>query len=149
MDHLAAAGRRLFLTGVMLLLAVGVTVAALAAPPVGDRLHYSTSSLGYERFEVVQSSVDANLTIRLDKRTGQTWHLVTRSGGLTWETIRWTDRGVVAADEGASAVNYRVFTSGLPGKLTVLYSVKTGASWILREEPDREKVYWEGLDESQ
>ena len=84
------------------------------------------------RFEILQSTLAAKLTLKVDKITGVVSQIVdTKEGGKTWQPIIKRPQQLDKTEPGK--VNYQVFTSGLAVKFTFLINVNTGATWQLIE----------------
>ncbi len=94
--------------------------------------HEKTSVPPECRFEILQSSLAAKLTLKVDKFTGTVSQIVeTIDGGKTWQPIANRPHPNDKTEPGK--VNYQVFTSGLAVKFTFLINVNTGATWQLVE----------------
>ncbi|MHC4981120.1 MAG: hypothetical protein ACYTGT_19210 [Planctomycetota bacterium] len=131
---------------VALLVAAGVLVSLAAADEQKGEAHHNTSSIVPEdRYEIMQSSRYADVTIRLDKFSGKTWETVALSGALAWKEIRWEERGDDTPVR-AEVVNYQFLTSGLTGT-TFLWNVHTGQTWYLTIEPARRNFFWRAVRE--
>ena len=97
--------------------------------------HETTAAPAEARFEIVQSSFIAKMTLRLDRFTGNVDQLVSRADStIGWEPIqRRTHRD--ADTRVAGRANYQIFTSGIAARYTFLINVTTGATWQLVEDP--------------
>jgi hypothetical protein len=119
----------------LLLGAVGVYAADVE---VTVRSHQATTSPAGSRYEVVQSTLAARWTFRLDKYTGRVWQLVrTKDDDSTWEEMRVFDRPPVP---NPSRARFQLFTSGLAARHTFLFDTDTGKTWLVvtgkRKEQD-------------
>jgi len=96
------------------------------------------------RYEIVQSSIAARVTIRLDRYSGQTSVLQMQQDS----TVGWNDvpRGpTLQADTRVPGrANYQFFTSGVAIRFTFLMNVNTGTTWQLTENA-KTGLYWEPL----
>lgn len=90
-----------------------------------------TSSLVSGRYEIVQSTLSAKLTFKLDRYSGRVWQLVKDSE----ENYLWQEtvvQGLSGAGGALPAVpNFQIFLSGLTAKDTLLFDVATGRAWVL------------------
>jgi len=120
--------RRLLTSG--LLIAAATTVLA-----VEIEQHERSSVPPSARYELIQSTLAAKLTLRVDKFTGRVDQIVESiEGGKTWQAI---PKRTHANDETkTNEVNYQVFTSAMSVKFTFLINVHTGATWQLVESED-------------
>lgn len=86
------------------------------------------------RYRIVQSTLAAKGTFRLDMRTGHVSQLVqsTKDEDLTWEEMRVS--GLPPAAE--SGDHYQIFTSGIAAKFTFLINTDTGKTWQLQSTSD-------------
>ncbi|HMN79163.1 MAG TPA: hypothetical protein PKA20_04440, partial [Burkholderiaceae bacterium] len=91
--------------------------------------HQSTTSPAGSRFELVQSTLAARWTFKLDKYTGRVWQLVrTKDDDNTWEEMRVFDRPSVP---GPARPRFQIFTSGLAARHTFLFDADTGKTWLV------------------
>ncbi len=101
-----------------------------------------TAAPAEARFEVVQSELSANFTVRLDKYTGQTWQLrAMATGEVIWQQAIREDNPDDTLTV-PSKVNYQIFASALTFKDTFLINIHTGATWQLFFYPKRDDFYW-------
>jgi photosystem II stability/assembly factor-like uncharacterized protein len=104
--------------------------------------HEKTSVPPECRFEILQSSLAAKLTLKVDKFTGTVSQIVeTKDGGKTWQPITKRPHPLDKTEPGK--VNYQVFTSGLALKFTFLINVNTGATWQLLNSA--EGISWDPI----
>jgi hypothetical protein len=120
------------------LVILGTVRAHAADVEVTVRSHQSTTSPAGSRYEVVQSTLAARWTFRLDKYTGRVWQLVrTKDDASTWEEMRVFDRPPVA---NPSRARFQIFTSGLAARHTFLFDADSGKTWLVvtgkRKESD-------------
>lgn len=90
----------------------------------------TTSAISNGRFEVVQSSIMARDTFRLDRFTGRLWQLVENQD----KDVLWEEMVVVEAAAVITTANFprfQVFISGIAARTTLLLDSVTGKTWIL------------------
>ena len=92
--------------------------------------YVSTTIPSNSRFEIIQSSLSAKFTFKVDKFTGDTYQLVIDNQNiLSWNKIyRYKHELDIITNE--NKVNYQLFSSGIAGKHTFLINVDTGATWL-------------------
>jgi hypothetical protein len=102
-----------------------------------------TSLVGEARFEVL-TLPDANQTYRLDRISGEVWHLQRSGSRFTAMTLAWKALPMPPAEEATvmSRVNYQLLLSEI-GNFPMLVNVHTGASWTLRTAAG--DVKWEAI----
>lgn len=106
------------------LLFVRLCLAEQAAPP-----HQSTTLPQGARFEIVQSSIAARWTFRLDRYSGRIWQLVkTQDDENAWEE---TAVAAFIPIVNGSRARFQVFSSGLAARHTFLIDSDTGRTWVL------------------
>lgn len=89
------------------------------------------------RYEIVQSTIAAKATFRLDRYIGRIWELVrTKEDESTWQETKVYNRPQVQA---ANRPRFQLFTSGLAVRHTFLLDGDTGKTWILVTGKDKEK----------
>ncbi len=123
------------MTRTVIALAFCVVATTTSVAAVVIEKHERSSVPSNSRFELVQSTLAAKLTLRVDKFTGRVDQLVEVSaGGKTWQPI---PRGKHVSDTtNPNVVNYQVFTSGMAVKFTFMINVHTGATWQLIASKD-------------
>ncbi|XOV91646.1 MAG: hypothetical protein ACFHWX_15710 [Bacteroidota bacterium] len=108
-------------------------------------IHQSTHPRSDSRFEIIQSSIMARLTFKIDKFNGDVFQLVESSdSGLFWEEMdkeKHFLKDIMIPDQ----VNYQLFISGLLTRITLLMNLNTGATWQLVEDPDTGFVLWQPI----
>jgi hypothetical protein len=93
------------------------------------------------RFEIIQSTIAARLTFRLDRYTGRVWELVkTKEDDNLWQETRSYDRSQIAAPTRA---RFQLFTSGIAARHTFLLDTDSGRSWVLVTGTQKDK---EGIE---
>lgn len=120
---------------VVLLVAVERPAITQAQSPEPAAIHERSTLPSSARFEIVQSTISAKGTYRVDRFRGNVFQLVqTQGGGLTWDLI---PRGAHPVDKVTDGqANYQFFTSGIAMKCTYLLNVNTGATWELVADKD-------------
>lgn len=88
------------------------------------------------RFDVVQSSLSARFTFRLDRWTGRVAQLVTDAEGrLSWQNMEVRDLKVESAE---SAPRFHLFVSGISAIQTFLVDTVSGRTWALSGRSERD-----------
>lgn len=123
-------------TGVLLLFCA--LNAAAADVDVSVQSHQFTTTPPGARYEVLQSTIAARWTFRLDRYAGRVWQLVrTNDDDNTWEEMRVLARPQLQAP---TRPRFQLFTSGLAARHTFLFDTDTGKTWLVvtgkRKEPD-------------
>jgi hypothetical protein len=118
---------------VVLSVACGVSVAAADIAPS----HQQTSAVPGARLEVLQSTLAAKWTFRLDRYTGRVWQLVrTKNDDNAWEEMAVVDLNV----QSSTRPRFQIFTSGLAARHTFLLDGDTGKTRLVvtgkRQRPD-------------
>ena len=121
-------------TPILAATAIVLALAPQAATRAADldaavRSHQATTSPLSARFEIVQSTLAARLTFRLDRFTGRVWELVkTKDDDSAWQETRVLDRPQIQTP---TRPRFQIFTSGLAARHTVLLDTDTGKSWMV------------------
>jgi hypothetical protein len=122
-----------------------VLVSALATIQASDasdvdvtvRSSQQTTTPQSARFEVVQSTLAAKATFRLDRYTGRLWELVkTSDDENAWQETRVHKLPQV---QSPNRPRFQVFTSGLALRHTFLIDSDTGKTWVLVTGKEKEK----------
>jgi hypothetical protein len=96
------------------------------------------------RYEMIQSSVAARFTVKVDKYLGATWQIVKRANGtITWEIIEREKHPLDVVTP--NRVNYQIYASGITLRDTFLLNINTGAAWRLTEETDEKFLFWQPI----
>ena len=110
------------------------SIAAVAQTP-----QVSTAPLE-SRYELIQSTIGAKGTYRLDKYTGDVHQMVVnKNEDKAWKAIGRLPHSLDVKRE--AKVNYQLFTSGLAMRFTYLININTGATWQLVEDQDKDLVW--------
>ena len=121
----------------MVLLVLSRSAAAQREPVQHERSAVSSES----RFEIVQSTIVARSTYRIDKFTGRIDLMVMRAdSSLRWQPMprREHPSGDTRV---AGRANYQVFVSGIANRHTYLINTNNGATWQLVLTKDEELVW--------
>lgn len=108
-----------------LALVAGLAVAQSEPRPI----HHQTSPPAGARFEVLQSTIAARFTYRLDRYTGRIWQLVRTSK----DENAWEEMDVTGLPRSSSATRprFQLITSGIAARHTFLLDTDTGKSWVV------------------
>jgi len=99
-----------------------------------------TSAIPGARFEIVQSSIIARETFKLDRVTGRVWQLAKNPKDvILWEETSVRSRPSIAPM--ATSVRFQIFLSGIAARYAFLIDSLTGNVWQLTRltsegEPD-------------
>ena len=105
-------------------------------------IHTSTTSGPQSRYEIVQSTLAARWTFRLDKYCGNIGQLVsTKDDGTAWESMIVIGLPKCLQD---GKIRYQLFLSGLAARHTFLINTETGKTWIVRSGKSNEGVEYIG-----
>jgi hypothetical protein len=101
------------------------------------RTHQLTTSPPGARFEVLQSTLAARWTFRLDRYTARVWQLVkTKDDDNTWDEMKVFERPQIQTPNRA---RFQLFTSGLAARHTFLLDGDTGRTWIVVTGKSKDK----------
>ncbi|HTR78201.1 MAG TPA: hypothetical protein VMH39_08830 [Gemmatimonadaceae bacterium] len=104
--------------------------------PVDFHPHESTALPEDARFEIIQSSIAAKLTLRLDRFSGEVDQMVSRpDSSIGWQAVP-REVNPVRDQEIVGRANYQIFSSGITIRFTFLINSNTGATWQLYEDPN-------------
>jgi hypothetical protein len=113
----------------VLIVAVSITPSICFPMDLEINNHQKTTIPSNGRYEIIQSSLAAKFTFRLDRYTGRIAQLVKAdSGGVTWESMEIKGLPVL---KNPPHPRFQMFTSGLAARHTFLIDTDTGASWII------------------
>jgi hypothetical protein len=121
-------------TALVFIVAIPLPLAAQSERPI---THQQTSAVVGGRYEIVQSSLAAKWTFRLDRYAGRVSQLVaTADSGTAWEDMLVFQRPTITTPTKA---RFQIFTSGMAARHTFLIDVDTGKSWVLVGGKDKDK----------
>ena len=105
---------------------------------------YKTETPNNSRFEIIQSSLAARWTFKLDKFTGKIWQYVrTKDDDSTWEEMFVTPKLIAS-----TRPKFQIYTSGIAARFTFLIDNDNGKTWNLTTTKDKEGNeinYWQQL----
>lgn len=111
----------------------------------GNNSHQSTLISSDARYEIIQSTLAARWTFRLDKHTGVVFQIVQKSdNSLTWEEMLRLPHTLLDTRH-PNKVNYQIFMSGTLARVTFLINVNTGATWQLTQDSESNLVFWDPI----
>ena len=89
---------------------------------------FSNATNNSGRFEIIQSPLEKKYTFKLDKKTGETWHL---QGNI--KSIHWHKMPTIADDINYEEhnINYQIFLGGDDLNDCFLINIHTGKTWVL------------------
>ena len=122
-------------------LSLAIVAALLFTPELAQTQnppgqHQATAPPIEARFEILQSSIVAKMTLRLDRYTGQVDQLVVQpDSSVAWQQVPRKTHPRDQDTRVAGRANYQVFTSGIAARYTFLINTTTGATWELVEDP--------------
>lgn len=99
------------------------------------------------RYQIVQSSLAARGTYKLDTYEGKVYQLVLDgNNNETWQLLKRI--GNYSNDNQINGQqNYQIFLSTLAMKFTYLINVNTGATWQLVQDPNTEENFFSAIKE--
>ena len=107
---------------------------------------YKTETPNNSRFEIIQSSLAARWTFKLDKFTGKIWQYVrTKDDDNVWEEMFALPKPLAS-----TRPKFQIYTSGLAARFTLLIDTDNGKTWTLTTTKDKdgnELTYWQQLSE--
>jgi hypothetical protein len=112
------------------------------------KVHSSTAISNQARYEIVQSSLAARFTFRVDKVCGNISQLVvTANDKPLWESMSVIKLPKCNND---GKIRYQLFLSGLAARHTFLMNTDNGKTWQIRSFTNKngnEESAWFPLDE--
>lgn len=106
----------------------------------------STPKLSQQRFSIVQSTIAARGTFKLDSYTGNVYQLVLNSSkNETWQLMK-KDSSSTPDIKYYNAKNYILFVSTIGMRFTYLMNVNTGATWQLTEDQATKEDFFSSFD---
>jgi len=99
------------------------------------------------RYQIVQSSLAARGTYKIDTYEGKVYQLVLDgNNNETWQLLKRI--GNNSNDNQINGQqNYQIFLSTLAMKFTYLINVNTGATWQLVQDPNTEENFFSAIKE--
>lgn len=105
-----------------------------------------TNLVRQPRFSIIQSTLAAKGTYKLDSYTGDIYQMVlSSSGDETWQKLRRQPHSTPDT-QNDNATNYTLFLSTLAMKFTYLMNVNTGATWQLVQDPQSEENFFSPIE---
>lgn len=121
------------MTALLLMLALSLQAGPQRPEAVIQELEARLAGGAPGPYEVVQSTITARDTYRINKSTGEVWILTGKpDGAFTWQAI---PRATTIAGP------FSLSLSPLVAKGTFLVNERTGATWILMSDADG-KLSW-------
>lgn len=114
-----------------------IFISTLCHAQTRDPVKHMSTTLGSSaRFEVVQSTLAARWTFRLDRVCGNIGQMVTtKNDGMTFEPMIILGLPKCNAD---GKVKYQLFTSGIAARHTFLINTDTGKTWQIQSSKDKD-----------
>lgn len=110
-------------------------------PAVEFHPHQTTTLPDAARYEIMQSSFAAKVTLRLDRWSGAVDQMVSRAdSSITWQAVP-REVNPVRDQQLLAQANYQIFSSGIAIVYTFLINSNTGATWQLTEDPSH-ALFW-------
>ena len=111
-------------------------------------IHNSSTISTGARYEIVQSSLAAKWTFRLDRVCGTVAQLTsTQTETMNWEAMIIYNKSKCSND---GKNRYQLFTSGLAARHTFLMNSETGKTWLLtgfKDKDDNDFNGWTPFEE--
>jgi hypothetical protein len=112
-------------------------------------VHASTSSSPLGRYEIVQSTLAARWTFKVDRTCGQIFQYVSTKGvsGVGWEEMLILKLPKCNND---GKIRYQIFTSGIAARHTFLMNIENGKTWTIQTSKDaqgNEATAWVPFDD--
>lgn len=106
----------------------------------------STSKLSQQRYSIIQSTIAAKGTFKLDSYTGNVYQLVLNANdNETWQLMK-KDSSSTPDIKHYNSKNYLLFVSTLAMRFTYLMNVNTGATWQLTEDPTTKEAFFSSFE---
>lgn len=97
------------------------------------------------RFQIIQSTIAARGTYKLDSYSGDVFQMVVdKNNNETWQLLRKyghenSDKNVMGHR------NYELFISTIAMKFTYLLNVNTGSTWQLVQDSNSDEIYFSAI----
>ena len=112
------------------------------------KIHSSTVVSNQARYEIIQSTLAARFTFKVDRVCGNIFQLVaTKNDDLIWEQMSVVKLPNCTND---GKIRYQLFLSGLAARHTFLMNTDNGKTWQIRSFTNKggnEDAAWFPLDE--
>jgi hypothetical protein len=127
------------------LVAAVIALPSASASAQRDAVQHERSSAPDEsRYQLVQSTLVARATYRIDKVLGRVDQIVMREDStITWQRMPRLEHPS-GDPQVASRVNYQLFLSGIANRHTFLMNLHNGATWQLVMTKE-ETLVWEPI----
>jgi hypothetical protein len=120
----------------LLLILLALIVSQSYAQTRDPIKHMSTTLGSSARYEVIQSTLAARWTFRLDRVCGNVSQMVTtKNEGMSFENMLILGLPKCNPD---GKVRYQLFTSGIAARHTFLMNTDTGKTWQIQSSKDKE-----------
>jgi hypothetical protein len=98
------------------------------------------------RYSIIQSTLAAKGTYKLDSYTGDVYQMVLAAGGReTWQKLSRQPHSTPDT-QFDNTNNYILFLSPLAMRFTYLMNVNTGATWQLVQDPQTEENFFSSIE---
>ncbi len=112
-----------------------------------DKNQETSLKLEFPRYQIVQSTIAARGTYKVDTYEGKVYQLVLdKNNNETWELLKRVGNNNRDTMIGGQQ-NYQIFISRLAMKFTYLINVNSGATWQLMQNPDTEENFFSAIYE--
>jgi hypothetical protein len=99
------------------------------------------------RYQIVQSSIAARGTYKIDSYYGDVYQLVVdNNNNESWELLRRIGNSNIDIKMTGQR-NYEIFLSSIAMRFTYLINLNTGATWQLVQDSDTEENYFSPISE--
>ena len=125
----------------------GTNNDSIPASNIGNSLSLTQQqTINQPRFSIVQSTLAAKGTFKLDSYTGDVYQLVTNTSNIeSWQLLS-KRRHSVPDTQIKNSKTYVLFTSTLAIRFTYLMNVNTGATWQFVQDPQTEENFFTPIE---
>jgi hypothetical protein len=127
---------------------LGISFSFISSAQSRNITHTSSSLGSQARYEIIQSTLAARWTFRLDRVCGNVSQIVTaQSENMTFERTPVIGLPKCAPD---GKIRYQIFTSGIAAMHTYLLNTDTGKAWQLQSNKDKDGndfIAWVAFDD--